>query len=451
MTIPLTGTGGLFTRLGKIGLLLNDLNSFRGTGTLGPDVDGIFAQFNSAPDQSIVDSLYSTRNSYRGIHSQLTNYIKSLASSVVQTMANDDTALVAVNLQNAMTLLISQMKTAAASVQASTPAVSVTAGSSNTGTGLLLASIVGPDGKNMEYVIPETLTATITSDNQVGATAGSEPANVKGVAPETDTMQWDWPLGSGASANLTAVDANLSNGLNVLTNSSFETFTSNAPNNWTIATGTAGTTILAGGSGQAYKNQNCLEIAGNGSELTKLYQSFNNSTSGTAAKLKPSTVYAINLWLKMSVVPAAGVLKISLTDGNGNVVNDANGTANTFSVALTGATTGYVAHNAFFRTPAVLPTTGLRLQIELTTAITTGDNLFIDTMAMTPATQVYTGGPFAALFSGDTNFITNDTWSLAATNTYGVFQKFFDRTFGMRALGLQLPSSGTPTISDSLL
>jgi hypothetical protein len=78
----------------------------------------------------------------------------------------------------------------------------------------------------------------------------------------------------------------------------------------------------------------------------------------------------------------------------------------------------------------------------------------------------------AAIFSGQTTapFIANtsasappgtpgngDGFILTATNNYGgasnlsTWQQLFERLFGMRALGLVLPSSGGPTIADSLI
>lgn len=451
MSITLTGANGLFTRLGKVAKLLNDLNTFRGTGTIGPDIDAIEAQFTASPDQNLIDNLYSTRDSYRGVHGNLTNYVKTLAANIVTQMANEDTKLASVTLLNALTLLVSQMTSGAQSVNHSVVTATVTAGGSNVGTGVLLASKTGPKGVDLEYLIPETLTATVTSDNQVGATISQEPFSVKGQAAVVDPLDWQWPLGSGTTTTLNAVDANTGNGANLLYNSGFELFSGNQATNWNYVTATPGTTIGPGGSVNSYKGTNSLAITGNGAELTKIRQAFNNASSGNSSKLKPSTVYALNFWLKMSVVPAAGVLKVSLVDGTGTVVNDAAGTPNSLTFALTGATTGFVNHNAFFRTPAVLPTSGLQLQIELTTAITAADVLYLDHLAMATASQVYHGGPLVAAFSGAAEFITGDTFSVVVANTYGAFQKFFDRVFNMRGLGLQLPSSGASTVSDTLM
>ena len=73
-------------------------------------------------------------------------------------------------------------------------------------------------------------------------------------------------------------------------------------------------------------------------------------------------------------------------------------------------------------------------------------------LGLYPAFQLYQGGPFAALFSGATKFIVRDTFQIAVNNAFNSrWQVRAEQLFGMRALGLQLPSSLTPTIPDSLI
>ena len=56
MTIALTGTGGIFTRLGLDLGGINEVNTFRGTTVATTRANNVRAQFNSA-DQSLVDTL----------------------------------------------------------------------------------------------------------------------------------------------------------------------------------------------------------------------------------------------------------------------------------------------------------------------------------------------------------------------------------------------------------
>lgn len=186
-------------------------------------------------------------------------------------------------------------------------------------------------------------------------------------------------------------------------------------------------------------------------------QQLNNASTGTAGTVQPLTSYAVNLALKVDVVPAAGVLTIDLIDGNSNVIQDAQGNNNSFAVTLSGATTSWVFHSGVFRMPRALPA-AMFLRIRLSTGLSSGSNLFIDHLAMGALTRLYNGGPGRAIFSGNANFISGDGWDMTTTNDFGgssnlaTFQWLFERLFGMRSLGLLLPSAvSSPSIGDTLI
>lgn len=447
MSVTLTGTGGLFTRLGKIGKFLNDLNSYRGSTTVGPDVDAIGGQYQSTR-QDLVDQLYSQRDAYRAVHSSQTTALRTLATNTIVAMFDDDSPLVDKTPRGAMTKLIAQLTGSGDSVNHSVVSVTVTAGSGNTGNCTVVASLVNGLGVTMEYPLAESSVLTITNDADSGATSRQEPYSLKGVSAQSDKLSWDWPKGSAASLTGSVVDPGVDNGLNILTNSDWESITSNKPDNWDILVGSAGTSILDGTS-SAYRGSHVLKFVGDGAEFTSISQTF-NSSSGTLGSLLPKTVYALNCFVKVSAVPAAGVLEISLVDGSNAIINNAAGAQNKVTLNLTGATTSYVPLNGFFQTPANVPDT-YKVRVRLSTPLESGKSVFVDDLALTRAGQLYAGGPFVAAFSASTDPITGDYWTVAVTNTYGAFQKFFERMFSMRDLGLQLPSSASPTIADSLL
>jgi hypothetical protein len=155
--------------------------------------------------------------------------------------------------------------------------------------------------------------------------------------------------------------------------------------------------------------------------------------------------------VKVSAVPAAGVLEIALVDGSGTITTDANSAQNKITLSLPTATTGFLPLNGTFRTPAILPAQ-LKLRVRLSTALDNTKSVYIGHLALTPVTQLYSGGPWAAIFSGTPNFFKPDYFTIAVSNNYaGAFQKLFERLFSMRKLGLQLPSSGTSTVNDNLV
>jgi len=459
MTVALTGTGGLFTRMGRMGGLLNTINGHVGNiapnpssawGSGGPAIvdlkhaiDNINAQFASA-NQQLVDGLYSQRDSYRGVHGGMKSYLKSLAQATLIKMVDDDVTLTTYDLPTAIAILIGQME-GVASVPKPTVSASVATVAAN-GDAVLLASILGPDGLQRDYPFAEVLDVVCNADSQTGGTRYVEQFSVAGDVAQADPLSWDWPKGSGAQTSLTAVDAAIA-GPSLLTNGDFENFSvANTPDNWTIAVGVAGTDIFSAGGSDAFTGVNGLRYKGTGGgPLTEIYQ---------AVSLLPSTVYAINCWLKKTTSLAAGVLEIDLHDGT-SVIADAQSVDNKITKTLSTLGTSHAPFSGFFRTPAVLPAT-TRLRIKATTALTSGESMYLDRLAIVPATELYTGGPFAAIFSGATKTVVNDAYTITVANDAmsgagSGWQKLAERFFGMRALGKQLPSDGSPTLSDALI
>ena len=210
----------------------------------------------------------------------------------------------------------------------------------------------------------------------------------------------------------------------------------------THATTTAGTSqVLAGGSAWYF--------ASNGTELTTLQQ---------AVQLQPSTAYAVSLWACADSVPGAGVLTIDLVDGvGGSVLADNKGASNSLTIAATGLTTGWKhlkdlqASECVFRTPAVLPTV-VFFRVRISTAVTSSRKIYLDSLALAPMAELYSGGPLVAVMTGGTNFAPGDTWSIVTTNDRaGLVREWCERNFGLATLGLALPTSASPTIPDSVV
>lgn len=465
MAVTWTGTGGLGTRLGKLIYLLNSVNKFRGTADLsgasavsvGTSADNINAQYASA-NQQLVTGLYQQRDSYRSVHTSFVNYLKELAQNTFIKMFEDDVKLTTKDLTTALGEAKKQLVAASASFNRPTVSIPIgaTAASYNNGTGVVIGSVIDKYGNQFDTCFNETLDILCTQDSQQGGTLGRETFSVKGDAAQADPLMWDWELGSGCSLSINAVDAN-STSSSILTDGDFEAWSSNTPTSWTIATGTAGTTVFAAGSSDAYTNSNALKITGTGAELTSLTQDLT-----TALASKPNGVYAINAWLKVSAVPSAGVVEIALVDGSGTIITDDASTDNKLRIDLTALTTSYKATGAmttellsstkpFFRLPKVLPST-IKLRVRLSTALDNAKSVFIDRLAMAAATQCYDGGPYIAAFSGATKWVINDFFSHAVSNNYGgLLLRAFERLFQMRQKGIAFPSSGSPTISDSLI
>lgn len=419
--------------------------------------------------QDQIGQLYTTLLSWRtSVGSGVMSMIKTMAENTLITMAHDDTPLLQKTVPYAMDELIRQMDSSSDTVKANTPAIAAaSAASGNVGNLVVIGSIIGPNGKNREYVFQETITGLVTNDKLSGGTARSEPLSFSGVAAESDRMNYLWPKGSGLSGKqITVCDNKIdATGVNLLTNSDFENWTStNNLDNFVAATGVFGTDILR--STTVREGTYALSFLGDGATLSAVSQEFNTST-GTTAKLSPFKVYAFSAWCRVDVTPAAGVLAFSLVDSAGTVLNDDAGTANTITKDLTTVSTTYVNVTGFFRTKTSFDNTTVhKLRVKLTTALSNTRTVYIDDMMLREAVELYTGGPYIGVFAGTTDVLKNDKWTLAVTNDMnadtggGHFQTWFERLFGMRTLvkpngqtGFQLPSNsaGSHTINENLV
>lgn len=449
--IPLVGTGGLFTRLGKIGGTADAINSFRAT-TIPSHVDSIHDQYLSS-NEDVIENLYSYLLGFQNSSSSFVGNLKTLASNTVVEMANDSCLLSNSQVPTALAYLIAQMESQAETVQSCTVTASSVAASSNVGNPVVIISTKDPSGLVVEYAFNELLTGTVTQDSQQSSSvAGVEPVSVQGQASISDAFSWLFPQGSGCRATAQAASG-LATSPTWVKNGSFETFTvANTPDNWHIVAGTPGATVFQS-TGTYYDGAGCLRILGDGSENTSIRERF--STPGTvgditAGTLLPTSQFAVNLFLRVSSTPAAGVLRVSLSDG-ALTIADAQGVDNSFDVDLTGLTTSWVDAGGVFRTPAVMPAAAY-IEIKLTTPLSNGVSLYIDRVCLVPMTRLYPGGPSIAIFSGNVNMVKGDTIWLYIYNDYnGKFQQLFNKLFRMASIGLILPSSATPTIPDSLI
>lgn len=459
MTIPFTGAGSLFVRVGHQAGWLNAVNTARGT-TWKTNVDNIYADFTTYPDSALVNGLLGQYNSTIAALDATGSYIQGLTQNTLVQMVYDDVKLNSQALAPNVTELVRQMVANAASVATPTISTSVSAGGSNVGNGQVIASKLNIYGVQIDYLYAENIIAAVTNDSYSSnpATAYEEPIQFLGQFPYPNGTSNFWPTGSGANLLSAFVDPAIdaSQTTNLLTNSDYQTFTvSNTPDQWPITVGSAGSTIFNGGSGDAFLGSGVLQFTGNGSELTAVLQQF-NASSGTTAKLYANTVYGVGFWTKVDSVPAAGVLQVSLVNGTGTtptIVADDATTDNATTVSLPGETTSYAFHSAFFRTPKTLPST-LALRVRLSTALTNARKVYIGGLVMTPAVQVYTGGPYAAAIAGNIKADIADRYTLAVANNAGTtaWQYVLQRLWSMNSLyPLQIPSSGSPTIATGLI
>lgn len=458
-----SATGNLFNRLGSLGQLLVELRSFHNNllSEMTNTTDGVVGQYNGESDiQALMGNSYqsalSSAESIGGTAQQLA--ILTVNRMVFRDNPQANQTLNSTNTTASILEIIRQMKAQGATIQAQT-VTGTTSSFTGEGNGAITISTKRWDGLTQENLYAETILATCTSDSySTGAPVGNEGFTVTGQGQQNDRFSFDWPLGSNCQTSISAIDGSEDNTEgNILTNSGFDTFTvANTPDNWTIVTGTVGTNIFSEATLVYDSGTTALRLLGDGATLINLTQTFDVST-GTSGNLTAGTQYSCNAYMRRDGTAAsAGVLTIDLIDGNDAIVQDDQGTNNSFTIDLTALTTNYAAYNGVFRTPSRMPAT-LKFRFRLTTALTNARSVYLDKMSLGTMTELYTGGPSAAIHAGSDPFVIGDYGTMTTTNNRGgqsnlaSFGVLLERLFQLSSMDILFPSAASPSISDGLI
>jgi hypothetical protein len=449
----------LFGALGSVAGTLKNGHTFAGgggTGHLDASIDDISNTFIAAGAPDVTDLsgvVVGNKKTYQlavtntlgpGLRTLFQAYVRRIVNTTFPQSDSTSSSL-------ALKQLIAEMIVQGYRVSACTVTAAATPGT-NVGNGVVLMTTKRGDGSTQDNLFAENGILTCTGDTQNGtATSGSEPWLYRGDEAPTSDLGFDWPGASGANTGYTTVDSQAAGGLSLLAGGNFDTYTvANIPDGWAVGVGTPGTHIFSEGTSK-YRGANALKFLGDGATKPSIRQTLTN--------LKPNRVYGLNLFARSGgVLTTADSLTLSLVDGSNNVISDDKGNAVRFAVALSALTTTYASVKGSFYTPKTLPAV-VKLQIETSPAVNlvTGEAVYIDEAALVEMAPLYSGGPYMAAFAGSVPFMTNDTFAVATTNnhngaTFGAtWQRVFDRMFGMRSLGLLLPTTGATLLNDSLI
>lgn len=461
MSVPLTGPGGLFTRLGRLGKILLLLNADQAA--LPAYWEQIHDQYEAA-DGDLVGAMLSARDSLTRQVSAAAGVLSGLAQETVLRMVAADEPGAGRSLDAALAELRRQMRASGDSVTASTVGAAAAAVGTPTGTGVVVLSTKRGDGLTQENIVAEVARLTCTADSYTGGrSAGQEQFQLVGAAAAGGVLDYDWPQGSNGFLTVTCTSPtqDASSTGNLLTNGDFETW-SGSPvqlENWAIGSGVWGTDVRQTNT-TPFLGTYCAKVPSGATPV--VYAQFGStaatgSSAGTNATPRPLTSYAVNLWVRQeSSALTTGTLRVRLCDDSGTTVNDEQGTANSTTFSLADLTTTYAAKNVVFQLPAILPAV-IRLEWALTVA--PDQDILLDDFGMTPLSAVagsqYGTAPGLAIFRGATPFKSPDAFDLRTRNNRGgasyaaTFQALLLRLFGLP--GFILPSAGSPTIADSLI
>ena len=456
MALTLTGSGGVFTRLGKIFGMMSDVRTHMSDiETEIADVQGAYA----AADSWMVASLVAAKEARIAQAGGVMNDLRAIAIDTLVEMcwADSQTGLSGIlprkDLESALLYLIRDMDAAVASVNLNTSSVGSPAlGAGNTGTGKLVVSVKPtnlptPNVATMSNVRNEKLEVRCIQDAQGQAILrGAETFEIRGLAAY-DNLDRRFPAGSGVRQSISCVSAAIDAGgvgQNMLRNTDFENFTTaNVADYWTTVTGTAGThfgqettTYLRGASG--------FKMIGDGTVLAEVRQQL-GSTAGTPAQIQAGRLYCLAVWIRHSTGSGAGNVRIQLENAAGTAISGT--TIDTTSAVGT----SFTHKTIVFRAPNVLPST-VYVSIEQSTALAAAGVMYIDELCLVEMVQIAPGGCAITMFAGATDWVIDDRISVKTDNDgLGLFVVYFDIAFNMYEKGLFLPQAASETINDNLI
>ena len=439
MAIDLDSGTGLFDRLGRIGYVYQVVSDFfagASANQLEKEVNDILAEYDGASNivRSAVEGVLESKARFQLDPERFLLDLKGAAESTLIEMAHADNPLQEKTLERALAELIKQMKAASETVDANEPTATITAAAGNDGTATIVCGLTGADGQTLEYLYPEDITLTCT-----GASARTGTIEAYGESSAAPTGQSVfWPDGSNAAITFNVIDPSIDG---FLVNGDFENWTAGVLDSWTASVGTFAeeTSIKQFGA-------KCAKVTGNGSTLHEIRQ---NVTS----LVESQTVYVATIALRLSSVPAAGVLWLDLFDGT-SIIQDDAGTQQRFQIPLTSgvSTSQFTTFAKTFFLPSPLPDS-VFFRVRFGTALSNTVICYLDSCSFgAQATQLYDGGPYIAAVSTFDKLAIGDNWNIAIANdlrgaTQTLFWRLFDRP------DLKLPSSigGFETISDALI
>lgn len=464
MALIYDGTNGLFTRLGALIYMLDEVRAHQEN--LKTLLANVQAEYSST-DAYMIDVLSGGIEAHIREAGQVQTSIKAAAEKTLIEMtfaeANLSTAtntMTRKDLTEALIWLIRQMDTDSETVDGQTVSKSALAvGASNNGNGKFLYSFTCPNilvGTTNEWpnIRSEVLEVRCIEDGSSGSLSrGSEVFQVRG-QPAYPNLDYRWPAGSGTNMQIVSTCASVDNGFpgqNILHNSDFEDQTSNLADRFTVSSGAAGTEFLTETTAaNVYRGSSSVKMAVTGSTF-KIRQRMADF-SGTLGRLTADRSYVISVAMKKDA-GATGTFRISVQDASGNIIDSG---AFLLSTTISAITTSFDIYSATLRAPRVVPSE-CYLVIETTVAIATAAAYF-DEVILAEMMPIAPGGEAISIIAGSSNWAADDFARYYFTNngdayTTGKFVRAFDRLFDMYGKGLSLPPnySGTETISDSLI
>jgi len=387
------------------------------------------------------DLISSVPSMFTGFKTTILSWIGQTNQLALSTLQDQDLILEQLTLSDTsisgiMRGLIADMVTNTESITASVVTIgSVTDHKTNASAGTLLLdgtldgysspgtglnSCVSYLGVTSQLAVSDTITVRC-----IGDTYGQELFQWVG-RPKSIPFHWQ-DTGTGTGPTFSVINATTS-----FTNQTFDTFsTANTPDNWTLDSGTAGSHIFKESSGFL---GSALKFTGDGA-LASIQVSQAPVSTPT-----PRRRYYVSFWVKGTAGTGSGSLTVQF-EGTGYTAGASEKV--TMNAAALAAATSWTHKGFWVNMPTQIPS-DFKLVIKVTGTLTSAKDVIIDDLAMAPVT--WENGVNIVAYRGSERFVAGDYFTFSITNdNAGVFQRWF-----RDATGFQLPTSGSPTRSDTL-
>ncbi len=455
MTIAFTR---LFTTQGLNAGALNETNTYRGTTLVSRQNTLVTQLATSAVYGTLVSGVYTNRETADSAENGYVGALQTLALDALLADIDADRPGTGSDKATAVKELRRQMLIAGETLNDCPGAVAVSIIASTGDHNFVFGLYEPVTGKPTDFVVPDIYLVTLVADRSQGGTAFAETFSIVGKTADALPTDARYPSGTGIDTQESAV--NPATDESIVSNGSFQSWTTNVPTDWTLGTGTvAGTHVFEKDNddprGTASTNKSA-RFLGDGAIVPKLRQqiSVEANTAYTAQfRLKkvadPGTDWAVSLLLTDSAGTALA--------GNSSFVNTlTSGTAGSVAADWTNVVSGQ------FLLPAVLPTGGVFLEVRfhqfgaIGTAPVASAEAYVDHVSVQGTEPMYPGGPTLTIFSGRLEGVVGDARTATATIT-GVPSTYLirgiDRLIGLASLGDRIPtvSGGGETQVDGLV
>jgi hypothetical protein len=176
-----------------------------------------------------------------------------------------------------------------------------------------------------------------------------------------------------------------------------------------------------------------------------------SSSSQSSESSSPSGSLSYSSQSESSSSESANEFRVQFVQEiEGQPVTDETGNVAEYRVDLDTLATGPNRITFFFATKYYPRRYYIRLHLNGPPA--NGQSVYVDQLSVVQAKELYSGGPFAASFSGRIPVRKDDTFTYTIANDYsGSWSTYYERLFGMGARGLRLPTTGTINVPDALI